>query len=207
MRSRSEIFPRVSRLAKGYACKQVDVLLRAIDATLEGREPRVTPGDIRRAGFELVRGGYDVRAVDTALDKLEERVLAQSMRELAGSPQVGWELDVLRRELGAPPGLRFPRARGLRSGHDVDEVDALVTRISTALHGGPAVRVSELRAATFRRQRRGYDEDAVDQMLDRLIELLLVMDDAAATKTPARAPAAAEVSGPARERRSGGRRS
>lgn len=178
MSRRSEVFPRVSRFRKGYARRQVDAVLAGIRETLAG-SPRLTAGDVRRVGFELVYGGYDVRVVDSALDELEERVLQLATRTLAqvGGPHVAWELDALRRQLSAPPGLRFPRVRGLRWGDDVDEVDRFVTRITNSFREGAPVSTTELRAAGFARQRRGYDRDAVDRTLDRLIELMVVSRD------------------------------
>lgn len=170
-------FPRVSWRRKGYSPKQVEALLRLIEATLlaNGSGP-VTAGDIRRAGFELVRGGYEVTVVDAALDAFEEEVLAATAGAVGpgGSLAATWELETLRRQLRTPAGVRFPRVPRRRRGHDTIEVDAFLDRIGSLLDAAAEVAVGELRAANFRARRGGYDQDAVDDLLDRLIQLILV---------------------------------
>jgi len=76
-------FPRVSRLHKGYHCRQVDAFLDHVEVSLGGVFPPPTASEVRQAGFELVRGGYAVAEVDEYLDALEERVLVAQGR-LAG---------------------------------------------------------------------------------------------------------------------------
>ena len=167
-------FPRVPRRHKGYAHRQVNALLRAIDATLAGASPALTAGDVRRAGFELVHGGYDVQAVDAALDDLEEQVLARAVRvDGRRGTNASEELAQVRGQLLAPSGGRFPRLRSPRRGHNVAEVDALTDLVFAFLDASPDMTLAQLRSATFRPQRGGYDQHVVDATLDRLIELIL----------------------------------
>jgi len=70
----SDTFPRAGRLVKGYDVEQVEAFLSRARAAYEdsGRGPAMTSWHVRTVGFDLVRGGYDVEAVDAALDRIED---------------------------------------------------------------------------------------------------------------------------------------
>lgn len=175
---RAARFPRSGRLHRGYHCKQVDSFIDSVELALGGAMAPPTAAEVRRAGFELARGGYDTTAVDVALDALEERVLvAQAMvAGRRGRLDPASEVDFLKNELAGPYMRRFPRAGGLRRGYDVDGVDEFVDRVLSALDASaPAFSVEDIRSAPFRPRRGGYREDAVDEILDRVVELLLVL--------------------------------
>jgi DivIVA domain-containing protein len=140
--------------------------------------------DIRRVGFELVRHGYAVAAVDAHLDELEERVLlveaATSGRRVRSDRDT--DVQFLRDQLNEPYMRRFPRSGPLRRGYDLDEVDGLVDRVLARFNGvsntgqdvNGELTVEDVRTAGFKPRRGGYAEEAVDEMLDRVVELLLV---------------------------------
>ena len=71
---------------------------------------------------------------------------------------------------------RFPRVMGLRSGYDPAEVDALIGRIEATLGRGPRdvelVTADDVRGATFRARRGGYQETAVDFALEAFVVAL-----------------------------------
>lgn len=71
---------------------------------------------------------------------------------------------------------RFPRVMGMRSGYDPVEVDALIGRIESTLGRGPhvlePVTADEVRRATFRAKRGGYQEMAVDFALEAFVVAL-----------------------------------
>lgn len=71
---------------------------------------------------------------------------------------------------------RFPRVIGMRSGYDPVEVDALIGRIESTLGRGPhtlePVTADEVRSATFRAKRGGYQETAVDFALEAFVVAL-----------------------------------
>jgi DivIVA domain-containing protein len=74
-------------------------------------------------------------------------------------------------------GMRFPRCQGWAPGYQIPDVDALAERIEATLAGaaepGQVVTAADVRAARFRTTRRGgYDEQAVDQALDRYAQQL-----------------------------------
>jgi DivIVA domain-containing protein len=181
---RHKRFPRASRWRRGYHCKQVDVFLARVEMSLRGDFPPMAAADIRRAGFELVRHGYSVAAVDAGLDELEERVLlveaATSGRRVRSDPDT--DVKFLRDQLDEPYMRRFPRSSMLRRGYDLDDVDGLVDRVLARFNGAndtsqepmEELTVEDVRTAGFKPRRGGYAEEAVDEMLDRVVELLLV---------------------------------
>jgi DivIVA domain-containing protein len=175
-RGHHDRFPRVSRLHKGYHRRQVDQFLNNVEVSLSGMIPMPTATEIRRAGFEMRRGGYQPHAVDEALDALEARVLAvqQMSAGRRGRPDPAGDAAVLRDELSAPYMHRFDRASAWRRGYDMDDVDDFVDRVLGALDGGPGVTVDEVRGVVFRPRRGGYRESAVDDALDHVVEHILL---------------------------------
>jgi DivIVA domain-containing protein len=174
-------FARMPRWRRGYHCRQVDAFLASVEQSLEGSYPPMAAATIRRAGFELVRHGYAIAAVDARLDELEERVLiaegATSGRR--GRTDHDTDAQFLRDQLDKPYMRRFPRSRLVRRGYDLDEVDGLVDRVLDRFNGanqesGFELTVEDVRTAGFKPRRGGYAEEAVDEMLDRVVELLLV---------------------------------
>lgn len=170
-------FPRVSRLRKGYHRRQVDAFINHVEVSLSGVFPPPTANEVRQAGFELVHGGYETSAVDAALDAFEERVIVLQGRAGGRRRRVdpAGDVEFLKGELAAPYMKRFPRAGLLHRGYHVDEVDEFVDRVLAGLDGGGGVTLDQVRTARFRPRRGGYDEDAVDDMLDRVVELLLLL--------------------------------
>jgi DivIVA domain-containing protein len=175
----------VHRWCKGYHRRQVDAFVSNVEVSLSGMIPMPTATDVRRAGFELRRGGYDTAVVDAAMDELESRVLAVQRLSAGrrGRPDPAADAAVLRDEVSGPYMQRFPRAGFLRRGYDLDDVDDFVDRVLVALDGerdggdgdaGQPLSVDEVRAAVFRPRRGGYREDAVDDALDHVVEHLML---------------------------------
>jgi DivIVA domain-containing protein len=179
-RGHHDRYPRVSRWRKGYHRRQVDAFVSNVEVSLSGMTPMPTATDIRRAGFELRRGGYDTKAVDTALDELESRVLAVQRMSAGRRSRRDPTADaaVLRDELSGPYMRRFPRAAALRRGYDLDDVDDFVDRVLGAFQDegpdGHPLAVDDVRSVVFRPRRGGYREDAVDDALDHVVEHLLL---------------------------------
>jgi len=169
-------FPRVSRLHKGYHRRQVDQFVNNVEVSLSGMIPMPTATDIRRAGFELRRGGYGTQAVDEALDALEARVLAvqQMSAGRRGRPDAAGDASVLRDELSGSYMHRFDRASAWRRGYDMDDVDDFVDRVLVSLDEGITLSVDDVRGVVFRPRRGGYRESTVDDALDHVVEHLLL---------------------------------
>jgi DivIVA domain-containing protein len=168
-------FSRVRGLARGYDVAQVDTFLtRALGGSL-------TAAQVRSVGFDLVRGGYEVDAVDQALDRLEDELAAGERRAEQASlgerrfvSQVTSQAQVLRARLARPHGDRFARATAWAPAYDVSDVDELCDLVADYFDGVQALSVDGLRSAVFRSRRgsRGYSEAAVDAFLDRVVAVI-----------------------------------
>ncbi len=169
-------FPRASRLAKGYRVGQVDAFFTRVLGE------RVGAADVRTVGFDLVRGGYQIEAVDETLDRVEDD-LARAERERARADlgergyltAVTGQAQVLRGRLARQHGDRFARVGGWGAGYDVTEVDDLCDQIADYFDGDRALAVDALRDRVFRMRRgtRAYDEHAVDAYLDRVVAVMI----------------------------------
>jgi DivIVA domain-containing protein len=183
-------FPRSSRWRRGYHRNQVDAFLAQVDLSLQGTLPPIAASDVRQAGFELVRHGYAVVAVDAHLDQLEERVLVVegATGGRRGRTDTDSDVQFLRDQLDKPHMRRFPRSHMVRRGYDLDQVDELVDRVLARLgdageandvNDAVGLTVEDVRAAGFKPRRGGYAEQSVDETLDRVVELMLVQRRAA----------------------------
>ncbi|GAA0951716.1 DivIVA domain-containing protein [Nonomuraea longicatena] len=152
-------FPRVMGMRSGYDPADVDTLVGRIEATL-GRGGRdlapVTADDVRAATFRARRGGYNETAVDFAL-----------------------EAFVVALETRAPVPARASRAtpRGETRGEPTGETPGETTGEPT----GEMLRQEWFETQAARAERvafragrmgAGYDEDAVDAFLDRVVATL-----------------------------------
>ncbi len=181
----SDTFPRAGRLTKGYDAEQVEAFLARARAAYEDGAggSAMTSWHVRTIGFDLVRGGYDVEAVDAALDRIEDAFARREKHrgeERAGSS--GWQTQLrtqeqsLRAQLARSDGQRFPRGSGLELTYDVAQVDELCRRVEDAFASGRPLNPDAVRLAVFKSRRgsRGYHEASVDAFLDRVVELLVV---------------------------------
>jgi DivIVA domain-containing protein len=176
-------FPRTGRLSRGYHVDQVDAFFARARVAYEkaGTRAAVTSRDVRKIGFDLVRGGYDVSEVDSALDRLEDAFASRERVALTG--RLGQEGAIgeltrrargLRGRLVRPDGQRFDRGSGLAPSYAVVDVDALCARLLRYFEEGEEMSLDEVRRAVFRTRRgsRGYSEPQVDAFLDRAVEIM-----------------------------------
>ncbi len=192
--SQNASFPRSGRLRRGYQIAQVEGFFararHAYEQSAPGRPgstraTTLTSRDVRQVGFDLVMNGFDVIAVDGALDRMEDAFARRESDALRGRlgedramEHVLRQAQTLEGRLGRGEGERFPRAAGLSLAYEPDDVDQLCQRLAGYLRGGPAVAPEELRRAVFRarRGRSGYDEHQVDAFIDRAVEVLVAVD-------------------------------
>ncbi|KRF04978.1 hypothetical protein ASH00_10965 [Arthrobacter sp. Soil782] len=188
-RNGSSPFARVGRREYGYKAKQVDrFLTRArtfYNSDGTDGEP-VTSAEVRTTAFDPARGGYEPRAVDAALDRLED-VFAQRERDtlIAASGEQAWLMQigrtsaVLRNRLHRPPGERFRRpSRKNTTSYDIEDVDALCNELLGYFERDMPLSVDVVRRAVFREAigQDGYEETQVDAFLDRVVELMAAID-------------------------------
>ncbi|WP_083956244.1 DivIVA domain-containing protein [Tersicoccus phoenicis] len=172
-------FATVPRRLRGYRPAQVDALLaRVREAWATGSaDASMSSGHVRDAVFDLVRGGYDARAVDAELDRWEDALARREHDdEAARRADLDHALAVIRARLGAAPGNRFRAPTGRRPGYRRHDVDALCQRVDARLAGEAPLRVQDVRAARFPAVRgaEAYDAAQVDLFLDRVIDVLRI---------------------------------
>jgi DivIVA domain-containing protein len=172
---------------RGYDVEQVEAFLTRARAAYEdvSRAPTMTSWHVRTVGFDLVRGGYDVDAVDAALDRIEDAFARREKQRgeerngtVAWSNQLRSQEQSLRAQLTRPDGQRFPRGTGMELTYDVQAVDELCRRVEDGFSDGRPMPPDAVRLAVFRSRRgsRGYREGSVDAFLDRIVELLVVQN-------------------------------
>ena len=170
----TDLFHRVGRLRKGYDRAQVEEFLdRAKQVWDEGGPPGpISSWHVRTVGFDMRRDGYEVPAVDSALDRIEDAFV--SREERAGPANWREAEDAVLARLERDNGDRFPRGSGLSAGYRVSEVDELCRQIREHLVLGRPLRVDDVRSSVFRigRGTRGYREAAVDAYLDRVVDVM-----------------------------------
>jgi len=157
-----------------------------LPAVSAGTPLALTADAVRTVVFTRRLHGYDVEAVDAALDRLHdavarhEREVAVQRRGLTSHHEdvAAQAAEVLQR-LRRPDGERFPTASRLHRGYDAAEVDALCARLRGYLEHGEALAVDDVRGALFRsrRGRRGYREASVDVLLARAVEVMVTAPD------------------------------
>jgi len=138
--------------------------------------------DVRSAAFPLVRHGYQPDAVDAALSRVEDAFAARERERAVSTAGASAWIDHTRAQaqeildrLTREPRRRFARARGLRFGYRIDEVDLVADKIAAYLSEGRVVTVEQVRTVAFRMQRRGYREEQVDALLDAVVDVMLAV--------------------------------
>lgn len=176
------LFSHAPRGQLGYEPAVVDSFLARARRSFQGETQEVTSEVIRTVAFPLMKRGYEVRAVDAALARLEdafavrEREFAVAMRGtdawIDDARESAQEILV---RLSRPAAHRFARAGVLRTGYSVREVDAVADRITAYLALGTPLAAEQLRTAAFRPQRGGYREEQVDALLDAAVRVILAV--------------------------------
>jgi DivIVA domain-containing protein len=177
------MFRTAGRIRSGYDPDQVDDFFAHARRAYEGDATEALSGyDVRRAAFDLVRGGYRPAAVDAALDRLEKAFVTRQRSEFVSTHgQQAWlehlaaQARTLYGRLARPDGERFERGKRGESSYSVEDVDALCHQLVEYFDHGQPMTSDEVRQATFRRRRGsdGYAEGPVDAFCDRAVEVLL----------------------------------
>jgi DivIVA domain-containing protein len=173
-------FPSAASDKPGYDQIQVDSFItnartQYSDLSLE----LVTSNAIRNIEFDLVHGGYDIIAVDTAMDRLED---AFSAREIQRQKQTRGEAalqdrlvritEIVSGRLVRPKKKKFSNVGFLLRGYDRKQVDTLCNQVAEHLASGRSLQLNVVRRAIFKAKRGGYVESQVDAFIDRVVEIL-----------------------------------
>ena len=173
-------FPTVKKSRYGYDPQQVNAFITMARDQYDHPEGYLIAADqIRETDFDLVKGGYDVQKVDSALDRIEDALADREIsrkRETRGNHAVTDQLErvteVVRGRLDRPKKHRFARAQWPTRGYNRKEVDRLCNLILEHLVNHEALAMSEVRRTVFSAQRGGYAENQVDAFIDRVIQIL-----------------------------------
>ena len=178
-------FPRARRNQQGYDIEQVEDFLedaRRAYATDARAATAMDSHAIRRVSFSMRKGGYSPAHVDAALERLEEAFARREHeRGIVEHGEDAWFSGIRDRaaevlaQTRLPDGERFRRVSRVSRGYRIAEVDRLLTRVAAYLEDGPDMTPREVRTAQFAAQFGGYDEDAVDALLDRVVDLMLAV--------------------------------
>lgn len=174
-------FARVGWRRVGYSIQHVDAWFTSVAEALDQSDgmPALTPDDVRKVRFPMLRNGYDYRQVDAALDRMElqiverQRAAASGMFSRVADDDADEEVEDLLRQLHAPKGERFLRCARLQRGYAVGQVDSFCERLEATLTGGRGPGLRAVRQVEFHAQLGGYAEDDVDELLDRVVDVLL----------------------------------
>lgn len=181
----SDLFPRASTLRRGYSRPQVEEFFsRARQAYEQAANPdaELSPLDVRRASFDLKRGGYSTAAVDGALDRLEVAFASRSRDTfIRAHGQDAWMQDLASRaqvlypRLRRPKGERFAHPGFISRGYDAKEVDKVLARVTSFFDRGEPLTAQQIRMVAFTQAtgKRAYDEATVDAFLARTVDILL----------------------------------
>jgi len=164
----------------GYVPSQVDAFLTsARQQYLDPQSQTMDAASVRSARFELVKDGYSISSVDTAMEKLEDIFAERELERIYNS--VGHQdfvrlmdegLDLLRARTSRAKGKHFAKRKWPNRGYNRKQVDQFSSRIATHLNQGEELTVKEVRLAVFKTQRGGYAEYQVDAFIEKLVEVL-----------------------------------
>ncbi|MCS6712338.1 DivIVA domain-containing protein [Brachybacterium sp. EF45031] len=177
----STSFERVSRFGLGYAVGEVDDFLARARSAYEGRDESFRASDISSVTFSMERGGYSMRAVDDALDRLSDAFALRARdHAIASEGEEAWvarlteRAEVLRERLERPAGQRFAPGADGEPSYDKQDVDALCDQLVAYFTDGLPMSVDDVRRAAFRRRKGadGYREAVVDVYLDHVADIM-----------------------------------
>jgi DivIVA domain-containing protein len=136
---------------------------------------------LRTSQFKLIKGGYQIAAVDAALDRLDDvfaqqeanRMLAQSGHE--GAKAKMQELrKTLQNRIARGKRKAFKRQPWWLKGYSIRQVDSLLKAIDATLDGEANLSVGVLRQYTFAPKWAAYNEAQVDAFIDRTVQYLQI---------------------------------
>jgi DivIVA domain-containing protein len=164
----------------GYSPVEVDDFISKARRQFEDpTQFLVSSGLARHATFTLVKGGYSIVAVDSAIDRLEDtfaqKELAKQRAEqgdFALDDRLARFVDSLQGRIERSSGKRFKRATWPLRGYAPKQVDAFCQTLERYLVSGATLTAADVRGQLFKAKRGGYAENQVDAFLDRTIEVI-----------------------------------
>ena len=163
-------FPVASARLQGYDPKQVDALMSRVQSQHENPDREIlSSAVVAVAKFDLVKGGYQIPAVDEAIakaaDTFEIRELERDLKrhgKAKAATDLAALLRLLKQVLETEPKARFASAS---QGYSPRLVNALIKRIDIKRGTLVAPSTFELRTISLGRASNGYDRGQVDEFL------------------------------------------
>lgn len=178
----SYTFPAAEAKQLGYDKDQVDQFVAQARAQYSDSQLEiVTSNLIRNTEFDLVAEGYEIAAVDTAMDRLEDAFAAREIQrqklfrgEFAVNDRLDRIIEIVRVRISRPKNKKFSRVNWILRGYDRKQVDALCKQIESHLDSGIPLQLNVVRRSIFKAKRAGYVESQVDAFIDRVVEILQI---------------------------------
>ena len=175
-------FPTSASNKHGYDKVQVDQFIAKARAQYSDTSLGVVTSNLlRNTEFDLVNGGYEIIAVDTAMDRLEDAFAAREVnhqKQAGGQSAIEDRLvritEIVYGRLLRPNRKKFSNVGPLLRGYNRKQVDSLCELVSAHLYSGVPVQLNVVRRAIFKADRGGYVESQVDAFIDRVIEILQI---------------------------------
>lgn len=164
----------------GYDINQVNAFIALARQQFSDQNRQLlSSNQVRQVEFDLVHGGYDIKSVDGAIERLEDAFVAREIsreRQIIGNTQIDLRFinlkNLLEGRLCRPKNKKFSRAAWPLRGYNRKQVDELCVSLSAGLNGGANFEVKQARNAIFKASRGGYVEGQVDAFIDRAVEYL-----------------------------------
>lgn len=173
-------FPHAKPRKLGYNPAEVDEFIAEARTVYSNHQDGAFL-NIREKEFTLVRGGYSVSAVDSALDRLEDSFSERHYRAIvqrSGVEALNERANELRillvGRIERPKGKRFKRTGLVLRGYSRSQVDKFLLNVSSHIDTRSELSVDEVRRVLFTPKRGGYAENQVDAFIDAVIELLQI---------------------------------
>ena len=197
--ARGNRLPLADRNKWGYDIDQVDEFLDRAHQLYDAAQPQLNQEDIQNILFTLVRGGYDIEAVDRALLRLEQAAVdKQTSYEISSEGRVAWRTktvqlaQTLMPRANAGNGYRFADGHGKEPSYDRKQVDSFVVNAVTRICDELGIEYPQAVSSsnfdsdedftpryvstilfTQRKGDRGYDEGQVDMYVNRISQVVL----------------------------------
>ncbi len=167
-------FPMASAKLLGYDPKQVDALMSRVASQHVNPDREIlSSAVVAVAKFDLVKGGYQVPAVDEAIakvaDSFEIRELERDVKrqgKAKANAELAALLRLLKQVLDTDPKQRFDKTS---QGYSPRLVNALVRRIEIKRSTLIAPTTFEIRTISLGRSSNGFDRSQVDEFLGAVV--------------------------------------
>lgn len=175
-------FPLAQPDKPGYEKSQVDSFVAmARSQYADASQEILTANQLRNTEFDLVHGGYDLIAVDAAMDRLEDAFASREIQrqklfrgDFAVKDRLERISEIVRGRLDRPKRKKFSSVGYLLRGYDRKQVDQLCAQVKEHLESGTQLQLNIVRRAIFKAKRGGYVESQVDAFIDRVVEILQI---------------------------------